>query len=88
MEGLEISICDVYDSTHNLRKKPFILLSAMGFVEFDGIKGCVQKAYYFSTTTWQVTSPTWGPPPPCNQALTWQIVTPADRVTWQTGQPA
>ena len=42
MEGLEISICDIYDSTHNLRKKPFILLSAM---EFDAIKGCVQKAF-------------------------------------------
>ena len=45
VEGLEISICDIYDSTHNLSKKPFILLSAMEFVEFDGIKGCVQKAF-------------------------------------------
>ena len=45
MEGLEISICDIYDSTHNLRKKPFILLSAMEFVKFDGIKGCVKRPF-------------------------------------------
>lgn len=45
VEGLEISICDIFDSTHDLRKKPFILLSSMEFVEFDGIKGCVQKAF-------------------------------------------
>ena len=38
MEGLEISTFDIYDSTHNLRKKRFIFLSAMEFVEFDGIK--------------------------------------------------
>ena len=44
VEGLELSTCDIYDSTHNLRKKPFILFSAKKFVEFDGIKGCVQKA--------------------------------------------
>ena len=34
VEGLEISICDI-----------ILLLSAMEFVEFDGIKGCVQKAF-------------------------------------------
>ena len=26
---------------------------------------------YFSTTARRVTSPTWGPPPPCKQALIW-----------------
>ena len=44
VEGLEVSTCDIYGSTHNLRKKPFILLSAKKFVEFDGIQGCVKKA--------------------------------------------
>ena len=28
------------------------------------------NAFYFSTTAGRVTSPTWGPPPPCKQALT------------------
>ena len=27
------------------------------------------NAFYFSTTAKRVTSPTWGPPPPCKQAL-------------------
>ena len=27
------------------------------------------NAFYFSTTARLVTSPTWGPPPPCKQAL-------------------
>ena len=45
VEGLEVSTCDIYGSTHNLRKKPFILLSAKKFVEFDGIQGCVKKAF-------------------------------------------
>ena len=27
------------------------------------------NAFYFSTTARRVTSPTWGPPPPCKQAL-------------------
>ena len=45
MEGLEVSTCDIYGSTHNLRKKPFILLSTTKFVEFDGIQGCVKKAF-------------------------------------------
>ena len=27
------------------------------------------NAFYFSTTARRVTSPTWGPPPPCQQAL-------------------
>ena len=28
------------------------------------------NAFYFSTTARRVTSPIWGPPPPCKQALT------------------
>ena len=27
------------------------------------------NAFYFLTTARRVTSPTWGPPPPCKQAL-------------------
>ena len=34
-------------------------------------RGCkiACKSVYFSTTARRVTSPTWGPPPPCKQAL-------------------
>ena len=34
-------------------------------------RGCkiACKRVYFSTTARRVTSPTWGPPPPCKQAL-------------------
>ena len=36
----------IYDSTHKLRTKSLILLSAMEFVEFHGIKECVQNAIF------------------------------------------
>ena len=36
----------IYDSTHKLRTKNLILLSAMEFVEFHGIKECVQNAIF------------------------------------------
>ena len=33
------------------------------------LESVVVNAGYFSTTARRVTSPTWGPPPPCKQAL-------------------
>ena len=31
------------------------------------------NVFYFSTTARRVTTPTWGPPPPCKQALIHQL---------------
>ena len=36
----------IYDSTHKLRKKNLILLSAMEFAEFHGIKECIQNTIF------------------------------------------
>ena len=32
------------------------------------------NAFYFSTTAKRVTSPSWGPPPPCKQALSNKLI--------------
>ena len=39
-----------------------------------GVVSLHVDAGHFSTTAWRVTSPTWGPPPPCKQALKKTIV--------------
>ena len=36
----------IYDSTHKLRTKNLILLSAMEFAEFHGIKECIQNTIF------------------------------------------
>ena len=38
--------------------------------QHPGVVRLYVNAFYFSTTAGRVTSPTWGPPPPCKQALT------------------
>ena len=40
----------IYMTTHNPRKKPFIFLSAMEFVEFDGIKGVFKSPFCRKTS--------------------------------------
>ena len=38
--------------------------------QHSGVVRVYVNTFYFSTTARRVTSPTWGPPPPCKQALT------------------
>ena len=38
-------------------------------LQHPGVVRLHVNAFYFSTTAGRVTSPTWGPPPPCKQAL-------------------
>ena len=46
------------------------LIASATAPQHPGVVRLHVNAFYFSTTAGRVTSPTWGPPPPCKQALT------------------